>query len=194
MLSRRLASPAPHSGLVVSLVALNGLRVSEAIGADIDPSAWPDVAEPRRSPTSAARSSPFLSRLGPRGPSTYLSGSCWRVRSSLDGMRAVWTAMPPGGLSGASPGRRVSPSRSVPIPFGTRSSPLLSTRRPVARRAGGRIPRRSADHHARRPRPRLPGPARHLHRRRLPRRRRPLTTQPQRSGAARRECPDAVAV
>ena len=44
-------------------------------------------------------------------------------------------------------------------------------RRPAARRPGSRLARRPANHHALRPRPRLPRPARHLHRRRLPRRR-----------------------
>ena len=42
----------------------------------------------------------------------------------------------------------------------------------AARRAGGRIARRPADHDALRPGPRQPGPARHLHRRHLHRRRR----------------------
>ena len=54
---------------------------------------------------------------------------------------------------------------------------------PPGRCTRGRLARRSADHDAVRPRPREPGPARDLLRRRLPRQRRPVTREDGNSAA-----------
>lgn len=63
-----LGPPAEHA--LISLLALNGLRVSEANGADIEELASSAVIAPSWSPARAVRWSPFRSRLAPPGQST----------------------------------------------------------------------------------------------------------------------------
>jgi integrase len=67
-----LGSPAEHA--LISLLALNGLRVSEAIGADIEHLGL-ERGHRALTITRAARSSPSRSPRGPRGRSTWPSGS-----------------------------------------------------------------------------------------------------------------------
>src|SRR6266540_3533023 len=60
-----LGPPAEHA--LISLLALNGLRVSEATGADIEALGVERGTEPWWSPARAARSSPSRSRHAPPG-------------------------------------------------------------------------------------------------------------------------------
>ena len=115
-----LGPPADHA--LISLLALNGLRVSEATGADIE-------------------------NLGiERGHRTLVI--------TRKGGKVVTVPLAP------------RTARAIDRRAGRRGT--------AARRAGRRLARRPADHCALRPGPGIPGPPRHLHRRRLRRRGRPL--------------------
>ena len=60
---------------LISLLALNGLRVSEATGADIQALGVERGTGPWSSPARAAKSSPSRSRRAPHEPSTWPSAS-----------------------------------------------------------------------------------------------------------------------
>ena len=168
---------APREHALVSLLALNGLRVSEATGADID----------RLGLERGHRTLTILRKGGkivtiPLAPRTARAIDL-AIGERLDGpiflgadgkpprpprRRADRAARRPTGRDHQA-GRAAHPPTRVHHRRPRR-------RRPAPRRPGGGIARRSAHHHALRPGPRLARPPRHLHRRRLPRRRRPLTT------------------
>ena len=119
-----LGHPVEHA--LVSLLALNGLRVSEACGANIEA-----LALERGHRTlicgREARSSPSPSRRVPPGLSTWPSVSVAKGRSSSEATVSVSTATPPPASSGgwlAGPG---SPRRSGPTRCDTPSSPPLWT-------------------------------------------------------------------
>ncbi len=114
-----LGTAAEHA--LISLLALNGLRVSEAIGADIQALSVERGHRTVIITTKAARSSPSRWRRARRGPSTWRSASAPRGRSSSQPMGGGWTAtLLPGSCAGwpAGPG---SPSLSARTRSGTRS-------------------------------------------------------------------------
>jgi len=118
-----LGPPAEHA--LISLLALNGLRVSEATGADIEALGVERGTEPWWSPARAARSSPSRSRHAPPGRSTWPSANGARGRSSWLLMAAGWTAMVLPGSSARQPAAPGSPSASGRIRYGTRSLSVL---------------------------------------------------------------------
>jgi hypothetical protein len=124
---------------------------------------------------------------GPRGRSTWPSASAPRGRYSWPRMVSGWTGTAPGG-SFRKVVRRTGTRQGRHAPHAqTRVHHRGAGRRgPAARRAGSRLTRRSPDHNAIRPGPRQPGPARHIHRRRLCRGRRPVTVTPARKAPDRR--------
>jgi hypothetical protein len=117
-----LGSPAEHA--LISLLALNGLRVSEATGPDIE---HLGLERGHRTLTitriRAARSSPSRSHRGPPGRSTWPSASARKGRCSWPRTGGGWIGMAPGGSSGALPAGPGSASPSRPTRSGTRSSP-----------------------------------------------------------------------
>ena len=109
---------------LISLLALNGLRVSEAIGADIDAlgprtgASHPDHRPQGRQDRHASRS-----RRAPPEPLTWPSASAAKARSSSPPTGNGWIATPPARIV-----RRVarapgSPSASDRTRFATPSSP-----------------------------------------------------------------------
>ena len=161
-----LGPPAEHA--LISLLALNGLRVSEATGADIEAMG---IERGHRTLVITRKGGKVVTiPLAPRtaraidlvvgerceGP-VFLTPDGRRLDRHGAG-RIVRRARPP---------RRDLQARRAPHP-----APRLHHRRPgrrraAAGRAGSRLPRRPAHHHALRPGQGLPRPARHLHRRRL---------------------------
>ena len=112
--------PAEHA--LISQPALNGLRVSEATGADIEHLGLERGHRTWSSPATAARSSPSRWRPAPPGPSTWPPASAPKHRSSLLATGGGWTGTaPPGSCAGslAAPG---SASTSARTRCGTRSS------------------------------------------------------------------------
>jgi integrase len=91
--------PAAEHALI-SLLALNGLRVSEATGADSSTWAWNAATGPWSSPARAARSSPSRSPRAPPARSTWRSASAPKGRSSSPGTGGGWTGTAPPGSSG----------------------------------------------------------------------------------------------
>ena len=75
-----LGTAAEHA--LISLLALNGLRVSEATGADIEALGTERGHRTLTITARAARSSPSRSHRAPHGPSTWPSASALRGRSS----------------------------------------------------------------------------------------------------------------
>jgi hypothetical protein len=126
-----LAGARDHA--LISLLALNGLRVSEALGAGIE-----DLGLERGHPRSpscakAARSSPCLWHRGRPGPSTWRSASAATGRSSWAPTGSGSIVTPPAGSCVASPAGAGSPSVSGPTPCVTRSSPPHGRRVAVVR-------------------------------------------------------------
>ena len=116
-----LGTPAEHA--LISLLALNGLRVSEVTGADIEALGVERGHRTWWSPAKrAAKSSPCRSRRALPGRSTWRSVSVARDRSSWPPMVAGWTGMVLGGSSAGSPAAPGSSSRSGRIRCGMRSS------------------------------------------------------------------------
>ena len=117
-----LGSPAEHA--LISLLALNGLRISEATGADIE---HLGLERGHRTLTitriRAARSSPSRSRRGPPGRSTWPSANTPTGRCSLPRTADAWTGTAPGGSSAALPAAPGSARPSRPTRSDTRSSP-----------------------------------------------------------------------
>jgi Phage integrase, N-terminal SAM-like domain len=119
-----LGDPSDHA--LISLLALNGLRVSEATGADIERLGLERGHRPSPSSAKAARSSPSP-RPGPPAPSTSPSANATKDRSSPAPITDISTVMPRAGSCAASPAKPGSPNGSAPTPSATRSSPPLST-------------------------------------------------------------------
>jgi integrase len=111
-----LSSARDHA--LVSLLALNGLRVSEALHADIDALG---LERGHRTLTVTRKGSKVVTMpLAPRvaGPSTSRSAIVSRARSSWTARVNDSTVMPPGGLSAASPDKAGSASASGLTPCG----------------------------------------------------------------------------
>jgi hypothetical protein len=99
-----LSSARDHA--LVSLLALNGLRVSEALGADIDALGLERGHRTLTVTRKAGRSSRCPWHREWVGPSTSRSASVLRARSSWTGPVSDSTGMPPGGSCVASPARQ----------------------------------------------------------------------------------------
>jgi site-specific recombinase XerD len=169
-----LANHRDHA--LVSLLALNGLRVSEAVGADIE-----DLGLERGHRTITVLRKGGKTVLVPMAPRTArtvdlavaerASGPIFLRRDGrrLDRHSAARVARRVARRAGIT--KRVGPHtlRQRVHHRGARR------RRPASRRPRSRQPRRSPHHDALRPRPRLPRPARHLHREHLHRRSRQIT-------------------
>jgi integrase len=168
-----LAGARDHA--LVSLLALNGLRVSEAIGANIEALG---LERGHRTLTILRKGGKVVT-IPPR-PSDR---SCHRSRrwGPLRGAhlprRRRAEARPPQRRPDRAPHRPPGRHRQA---SGTPHAPPRVYHRCARRRGaapgrpGSGQPRRPPDHHALRPGPGLIGPARDLHRRHLPRRRRPI--------------------
>jgi integrase len=160
-----LGSPPVHA--LISLLALNGLRVSEATSADIE---HLGLERGHRTLT--------VTRKGGKVVTVPLAPRTARAIDLAIGERTEGPAAGPAWRrAGRPPGS--SPCRDRQARHASYAAARVHHRRPGRRGtaagcAGGRIPRGSADHDAVWPCPRQPGPARHLHRRRLPRRCRPV--------------------
>ena len=161
---------------LISLLALNGLRVSEATGADIE---HLGLERGHRTLT--------ITRKGGKVVTIPLAPRTARAIDLAIGERTegpVFLAADGRRLDRHGAGRIVRKTArragiAKPV-TPAHAAARLHHRRPrrrgaAAGRAGGRLARRSADHDAVRPGPRQPGPPRDLYRRRLPRRRRPVT-------------------
>jgi integrase len=164
-----LGPPADHA--LISLLALNGLRVSEATGADIEhlgletraphPSHHPQGRQGRHHPARPAH----RPRDRPGHRRAHRRTSLRHPGRAAAGPARRRPDRPPGHS------RRRGQQACQPLHAQAR----FHYRRPrrggaAARRAGSRLPCRPAHHHAIRPGPHQPGPARHLHRRRVHRR------------------------
>jgi hypothetical protein len=135
-----LGSPPEHA--LISLLALNGLRVSEATGADIEQLG---LERGHRTMTitriRAARWSPSRWRRAPPGQSTWPSASEPKGRCSWLETAGGWTGTAPGGSSARPPAAPGSPRPSRPTRSDMRSSPRRST--PGCRCAMCRRPHRT---------------------------------------------------
>jgi integrase len=183
-----LGSPAEHA--LISLLALNGLRVSEATGADIE---HLGLERGHRTLT--------ITRKGGKVVTIPLAPRTARDRPGHRGADRR-AGVPGRGRSAAGPARRRADRPQGRPPCGDRQdrhAPHAETRlhhgRPgcrgaPARRARGRLARRPADHDPVRPGPWQPGPARYLYRRRLRRGRRPVTGIGSNSSVRRSRPPD----
>ncbi len=161
---------------LVSLLALNGLRVSEALGADIDALG---LERGHRTLTVCHKGGkivtmPLAPRVAraidlaigerPAGP-IFLSVDGERLERHAAARIVRRVARRAGSTSASDPTRSATPS-----------SRRNRRRCATARRPGGRQPRRPTHDHAPRPRPPGPRPARHPHRRHL--RRHPSSPAP----------------
>ena len=120
-----LGPPAEHA--LISLLALNGLRVSEATGADIE---QPGLERGQRTLAITRKGGKVVtirSHPGPHGRSTWPSMSAPKDRFSSPPTDGGWTGTAPPASSAGSPAAPGSPSRSTRTPSGTRSSPPRST-------------------------------------------------------------------
>jgi hypothetical protein len=106
------------------MLALNGLRMSEAIGAKHRSArSRTRPSHPDRDAQVAASSSPRRWRRAPPGPSTWLSANASSERSSSAATGNDWTGTPPDGSCGASPAAPTSASGSDRTRCVTPSSP-----------------------------------------------------------------------
>jgi len=96
-----LGPPAEHA--LISLLALNGLRMSEATGADIEHLGLERGHRTLVITRRAARSSPSRSRRAPSGRSTWRPASGPKDRSSSPAPGSDWTGTAPPGSSAGSP-------------------------------------------------------------------------------------------
>ena len=103
-----LGQPAEHA--LISLLALNGLRVSEAVGADIEALGVERGHRTLVITRKGGKSSPSRSHRVPRGRSTWPSASAWTGRSSSRPTDSGWTGTVPGGSSAGLPGALGWPS------------------------------------------------------------------------------------
>ncbi|HEX2063139.1 MAG TPA: hypothetical protein VHE80_01820, partial [Acidimicrobiales bacterium] len=136
-----LGSPRDHA--LASLLALNGLRISEALGADIDDLGFERGHRTLKIVRKGGKHVTIPSLPAPPGRLISTSARERRERSSSAPRADGWTATPPTGPSSGLPGERESPSGSARTASGTRSSPAHSTRGCPSRRSRGRQPRRS---------------------------------------------------
>ncbi len=132
---------------LVSLLALNGLRISEALGADIDDLGLERghrtlVVHRQGGKTVTIPLAPRTARAVDRASASACPGptSSTATASASVGMRRR------GWCAGWSSGRG-SPSALARTASGTRSSPPPRRWRAPARRAGGRLARRSSHNH-----------------------------------------------
>ena len=172
-----LGPPAEHA--LISLLALNGLRVSEATGADIEALG-----------VERGHRTLVITRKGGKVVTIPLAPRTARAIDLAIGERSEGPIFLAAGRPAAGPARRRAdrpPHRPPRRDHQARRAAHAAARvhhrragrrRPAARRAGSRLPRRPADHDALRPGPDLAGPARHLHRRRLRRRSGPVRLHP----------------
>jgi integrase len=103
-----LGPAAEHA--LLSLLALNGLRVSEATGADIE---HLGLERGHRTPVitrKGGKASPSRSPRAPPAPSTWPSASAPRGRCSPPQAGSGWTGTAPPGSSAGSPAALESPS------------------------------------------------------------------------------------
>jgi|tagenome__1003787_1003787.scaffolds.fasta_scaffold20961396_3 integrase len=169
-----LRPPAEHA--LISLLALNGLRISEATGADIE---HMGTERGHRTLVITRKGGKVVTiPLAPRTARAIDLGNRRAQRGTPVPRRRRATDGPARRRQDRSP--RHPPRRDQqegrPAHPETRVHHRRARRRgPAARRAGGRLPRRPAHHHALRPGADEPGPACHLHRRRLRRWSRPIT-------------------
>ena len=165
-----LGTAAGHA--LISLLALNGLRISEALGANIEALG-----------TERGHRTLTVQRKGGKIVTIPLAPRTARAIDFAIGERLD------GPIFLRPDGRRIPPLRRTPRPprrykagFGQEDQPAHPAARvhhrrarrwrPAARRAGSRLARRPTHDYPLRPRPRVTGPTRHLHRCRLPCRRR----------------------
>ena len=142
-----LGPPPEHA--LISLLALNGLRVPEATGADIEHLGLERghrTLTITRIPIRAARSSPSRSPPEPPGRSTWPPGNAATGLSSSPMTGGGWTGTAPGGSSARSRAAPVSARTSDRTRSGTRSLPPPWTPGSAARRARGRLSCGPADH------------------------------------------------
>ena len=168
-----LGTAAEHA--FISVLVLNGLRVSEATGADID-----------RLGLERGHGTLTIVRKGGKIVTIPLAPRTARAIDLAIGERLEGPIFL--GADGRPPGSsRRRPDRAARRPTcrdqqaGRPSHPQTRIhhcrsrrRRPAPRRPGGGIARRSTNHYEIRPGTSVTRPPRHLHRRRFPRRRRPL--------------------
>jgi hypothetical protein len=121
-----LGAPPEHA--LISLLALNGLRVSEATGADIE---HLGLDRGHRTLTITRKGGKVVTiplAPAPPGRSTWPSVSAPTVRCSWPGTAAGWTGTALGGSSVRSPAEPGSARTLARTHCGMRSSPLRSTR------------------------------------------------------------------
>ena len=160
---------------LISLLALNGLRISEALGVNVEDLA---VERGHRTLRVVRKGGKTVTiPLAPRTARAIDLAVGERVEGpiflSVHGERLDRTRRR--ARCDGSPDGPGSPNGSVLIRCVMRSSPPLSMLGPAARRPRSRLARRSTHDDVLRPGSPVPRPARDLHRRRLRRRRRPLT-------------------
>jgi integrase len=181
-----LGLPAEHA--LISLLALNGLRVSEATGANIEALG---VERGHRTLVITRKGGKVVSiPLAPRTARAIDLAVGERsegpVFLAADGRRLDRHGARPDRPPGRPPRWDQEADRATHATARVHHRSAVWTPGAAARRAGRRLPRRSSHHHEIRPCPRQPGPARDLHRRRLPRRCRPVCTyEPTAASSAR---------
>ncbi len=137
-----LGPPTEHA--LISLLALNGLRVSEAVGADIEHLGLERGHRTLTITRRAARSSPSRWRRAPPARSIWPSASAPMGRCSWPPTGGGWTGTAPGGSSARPPAAPGSPRPSRPTRSDTRSSPPRWT--PGCRCAMSKKPPRTLIH------------------------------------------------
>ena len=115
-----LGPPAEHA--LISLLALNGLRVSEATGANIEALGAERGHRTVVITRKGGKVATSRSRHVPRGRSTWRSANAAKDRSSCPPTEGGWTATAPAGSCAAPPAAPGSPSPPGRTPCGT---PLL---------------------------------------------------------------------
>jgi len=116
-----LGPPAEHA--LISLLALNGLRVSEATGADIEHLGLERGHRTLVITRKGARWSPSRLPRVPPEQSGWRSANAAKGRCSSRATGGGWTGTAPPGLSAGSPDALGSVSTSARTRCGTRSSP-----------------------------------------------------------------------
>ena len=113
----------PFEHALISLLALNGLRVSEATGADIEHLGLESGHRTLTITRRAARSSPYRWRRAPPGQSTWPSANAPAGQCSWPRTGGGWTGTAPDGSSARPLAARALARPSRPTRSGTRSSP-----------------------------------------------------------------------
>jgi len=183
-----LGRPAEHA--LISLLALNGLRVSEATGANIEALG-----------VERGHRTLVITRKGGKVVTIPLAPRTARAIDLAVGGRSEGPVFLSGGgrrldrHGAARIVRRAACRAGITKPVGQAHAAACVHHRRVGCRgaaagcAGSRLARRSPHHHEVRPRPRQPRPARHLHRRRLCATRRSAISPVQRGGNGGDSCP-----